>query len=128
MIYMHGNDGRICEYDEKSGIKYIMSYTCGSVYKGCGSFEDIKPSKHIHLASYSWEHLEFLVERYETEEPYYLPSGKCSPMNCVIGRDGKTYDWHIRECIEIDWSKDYHFYDDKDREIIDKVLNHDNKN
>lgn len=127
MIYTHGNDGRICEYDEKSGIKYIMSYTCGSVKKGC-VFEDIKPFKHIHLASYSMEHLEFLVERYETEEPYYLPSGKCSPIYCVIGRDGKSYNWHSRKCIEIDWGKDYHFYDDKDEEIIDKVLNHDNKN
>ena len=127
MIYMHGKDGRICEYGEKSDIKYIMSYTCGSVKKGSGSFEDIKPFNHIHLASYSWSHLEFLVERYETEEPYYLQSGKCASIYCVFGMDGKSYNWHSRKCIEIDWGKDYHFYDDKDCEIIDNVLNHDNK-
>ena len=108
MIYMHGEDGSVCEYTEKSGIKYIMSYTCGSVMKG-GVFEDLKPYKHIHLASYSESHLDFLTERYEI----------CASVHRVIGRDGKSYNWHSRCCTEIDWNKDYHFYEDRDTEVIE---------
>ena len=91
----------------------------GSGFEDLNPFEDLKPYKHIHLASYSRSHLDFLLERYEIEEPYILLSGKRASISCVFGRDGKSYSWYMREFIEIDWNKDYHFYEDRDTEVIE---------
>jgi len=113
MLYFHDKDGNIAnEYSESSGIKYVLEYNCRG--KNINDEIDINEKRFIHVACDSKEYLDDWVNHHEvllkTENKGYI--SYFEPDWCVRVTDG-DFSFFSRSPIKIDWTKDYHFYDDK---------------
>ena len=104
-------------YSESSRIKYILEYECDRKYSGSTSTKI--PTKMLQAACPDKTYAQDWALRHEIIEPVQSnsPLRYATPILCVIGNDSNEYCYWKREFIEIDWDKDYHFYENKSYSI-----------
>ena len=113
MLYFHDKDGNTTnEYSETSGIKYVLEYDCRG--KNVNAEIDTSTKRFIHVACNSKEYMLDWIDRHEvllkTASKGFLRY--FTPDWCVSVTEG-DFSFFCRSPIKIDWTKDYHFYEDK---------------
>jgi len=114
MIYFHDENGIIVNsYSQLSAIEYILEYDC----RGENVNMEIDKSKKtfFHIACPDKNYMDAWIKRHEVIAKTINGSSfmrYTTPDPCVaIG--GGLYSYFMRSPVKIDWSKDYHFYKDK---------------
>ena len=113
MIYIHGKNGDVAnEYSESSGVKYILEYDCRG--RNVNAKIDTSAKRFIHVACSSKKCMDEWANRHEVLLNTVSEGGirYFVPDWCVHIPDG-DFSYFCRAPIKIDWSKDYHFYEDK---------------
>jgi len=121
MIYIHGLDGSTTEYSPSSHINYILEYNCSGKLENYRILENT--SRRIFVACPDMTYAKDWMDRHEGHSDYVLPSGilACVGISIIRLAEG-TYSWWYRGPHKIDWSKDYHFYVDHNKQI--EIIDH----
>ena len=112
MIYIYNKESQSNIYGPMSDIKYVLEYYCSSIVHG-RLLVNLPCDQYIYIAGCTQEYIENWIKRNEYHERVFIDKFMPSAPVAVIEHHGKIFHYWYRELVEIDWSKDYHFFYNK---------------